>query len=260
MSFMPHCGQRSARLAGHLRVHRAGEAGRRRFGDELHPALRAAVGLVADDLRVHRARVDERARRRRRRARPCPSPPRTPASCPAARRPAARAARARRPSSGSVRRTRNASASGRRRPVLGDGDVRPACRSGRACGAPVSSSPGVSNSTSTTTRSDGASTTSSTNCSRSTRPLSPPTSFIRAPGSATLEHARVGGVGQIQAHDLAGLRGQRQFGLARRPAGRCRSAPSPRRWSRRGLNGATWPSSMRTSSSVSATSRFTGAQ
>ena len=49
------------------------------------------------------------------------------------------------------------------------------------------SSPGDSTSTSTTTRSDGASTTRSTNSSCSTRPQSPPTSFIRAPGRVTLK-------------------------------------------------------------------------
>ena len=57
-----HAALRAAvgRLAGHLRVHRARVAGRRRLGDELHAALRAAVGRLADDLRVHRTRVDER--------------------------------------------------------------------------------------------------------------------------------------------------------------------------------------------------------
>ena len=47
--------------------------------------------------------------------------------------------------------------------------------------------PGVSNSTSTTARSDGASSTSSMNVSRSYRPLSPPTSFMRAPRMAKLK-------------------------------------------------------------------------
>ena len=34
------------------------------------------------------------------------------------------------------------------------------------------------------------------------RPLSPPTSFIRAPGIADVEDAGVGGVGQVEADDL----------------------------------------------------------
>ena len=49
-------------------------------------------------------------------------------------------------------------------------------RSGVRCS--IVSSPGWLKSTSMTTRSDGASTTSSTNCSCSTWPLSPPTSLI----------------------------------------------------------------------------------
>src|SRR5712691_2183214 len=56
--------------------------------------------------------------------------------------------------------------------------------------------------TSTTARSDGASITSSTNVSRSYRPLSPPTSFMRAPGRA-IEDPRVRGVHQVETHNLS---------------------------------------------------------
>ncbi len=66
-------------------------------------------------------------------------------------------------------------------------------------------SPGWSNRTSTIARSEGDSRTSSMNSSRSTRPLSPPTSFIRAPLIAEVEDSRVGRVDEVQADDLADL-------------------------------------------------------
>ena len=50
----------------------------------------------------------------------------------------------------------------------------------------MTSSSGWSTSTSTTARSEGASTTPSTSSACSIRPLSPPTSFIRAPGKLRL--------------------------------------------------------------------------
>ena len=76
------------------------------------------------------------------------------------------------------------------------------------------SSPGSSTSTSTTTRSDGARITDSTVSSCSTRPLSPPTSFIRAPGHRDVEDAGVGGVRQVEAHHLAGAGVEGRLGLA----------------------------------------------
>ena len=71
--------------------------------------------------------------------------------------------------------------------LVGDGDRGERDRSGRACGAPASSSPGsVEQDVDDDPLRTGPGRPSSTNCSCSTRPLSPPTSFIRAPGSATL--------------------------------------------------------------------------
>ena len=61
MSFMPHSGQRSAVslvTSGCIGQAKPGRCG---FGDELHPALGQRSGLVAGDLGVHRAGVDERA-------------------------------------------------------------------------------------------------------------------------------------------------------------------------------------------------------
>src|SRR5262249_7794182 len=44
-------------VAGDVRVHRAGVAGGRGGGEQLHPAFRAAAWLLAGDFRVHRAGV-----------------------------------------------------------------------------------------------------------------------------------------------------------------------------------------------------------
>ncbi len=61
--------------------------------------------------------------------------------------------------------------------------------------------------------SDGASSTSSTNVSRSYRPLSPPISLACAPRTATLKMPRVRGVDQVQADDFTHRRltGERGF-------------------------------------------------
>ena len=48
-------------VADDLRVHRAGVARRSRGRDQLHSALGATVGLFADDVGVHRTRVDDGA-------------------------------------------------------------------------------------------------------------------------------------------------------------------------------------------------------
>ena len=47
-----------SRIADDVRMHRADVAARRR-GEQLHPTLRAPARLFANDLRMHRAGVDD---------------------------------------------------------------------------------------------------------------------------------------------------------------------------------------------------------
>ena len=118
MSFIPHVGQWSPGSLVTLGVHRAACSPSGRPRHQLHAALGQRPGLVADDLRVHRAGVDDRP----------PSPTSgSPMSISATKASvlsggASRAASIRSrsaASSGSVRRTLELLGQRRRRPLLG---------------------------------------------------------------------------------------------------------------------------------------------
>ena len=196
---MPHCGQRPGSVAGHLGVHRAG------VRRPARPAAPARSSISATSARILSGGAASHASSRAAR-RPAPARPR---------------------SASNSRRAR------RRRRLLGDGDR--GQRVGPVRGAVL--------------QRQRARPVEQHVDHRPLRrrqqhlldellPLDPAAvaadQLHAGAGQPDVEDPRVGGVGQPEPHDLAGAGGQRRRRARRRPAARCRTGPSRRRWSRSG--------------------------
>ena len=194
------------RLADHVRMHRAHVPLRRGRREQLHPALRTAALLVAHDFRVHRARVDDRAVRD---AQVELGDERT-ASCREARRRTPRDVPARRPTPGSRAASRSRGA--RRARLTTSTRARSYVRPGVRCSSVTT--PGSAKSTSTTAPLRR----------REHDRLDELVALVAAAvaadelhpraGQGDVEDPRVGGVRQEEAHDLARPRLERRLVLA----------------------------------------------